>query len=67
MGESVAGRLGPSYFSLMMLVSVPQEKRESLQQKILELPELSSAVFAVEPGKTTERVHPQIGCECRSC
>jgi glycine cleavage system regulatory protein len=60
-GESVAGRLGSQYFSLMMLVTVPESERDSLQQKILALPDLESAVFTVSPDVGKQR--PQIGCK----
>lgn len=62
-GESVAGRLGPSYFSLMMLVSVPGDERDSLQEKIRTLSGLESAVFTV-PALEAKGAQPQVGCEC---
>jgi glycine cleavage system regulatory protein len=67
-GESVAGRLGPSYFSLMMLVSVPADQRDALQARVRTLPDLESAVFTVQPTNRTSstKAHPQIGCEYRA-
>jgi predicted amino acid-binding ACT domain protein len=64
-GTSVAGRLGPSYFSLMMLVDgVPAAHVASLQARIRALPDLESAVFSVNP---VEKSHPPplVGCTCR--
>jgi hypothetical protein len=62
-GESVAGRLSSSYFSLMMLVSVPEENRDALQRDILAVPDLRSAVFVVDPnGASTAKPTPSIGC-----
>lgn len=64
-GESVAGRLGSSYFSLMMLVTVPEERRESLQEQILAVPDLHAAVFLVDDHSNDRAVSahkPQIGC-----
>lgn len=62
-GESVAGRLSSSYFSLMMLVSVPDENRDALQRDILAVPDLRSAVFVVDPnGASTAKPTPTIGC-----
>lgn len=58
-GESVAGRLGPNYFSLMMLVSVPTEAVESLQNEVQKLPDLHSAVFSVAAPTSAEL--PKIG------
>lgn len=61
-GESVAGRLGPNYFSLMMLVSIPSESVQSLQHEVQKLPDLHSAVFSVatnDPNSTSEL--PKIG------
>lgn len=60
-GESVAGRLGTSYFSLMMLVTVPNDRRNALQEQILQLPDLSSAVFTVDSQPTTTQSRPAIG------
>jgi len=62
-GESVAGRLGPSYFSLMMLVSVPGNERDALQEKIRTLPDLESAVFTVASSDAAA-TQPQVGCKC---
>ena len=62
-GESVAGRLSSSYFSLMMLVSVPDENRDALQRDILAVPDLRSAVFVIDPnGASTAKPTPTIGC-----
>jgi predicted amino acid-binding ACT domain protein len=61
-GESVAGRLS-SYFSLMMLVSIPEANREALQRDILAVPDLRSAVFAVD-GTHADKSAPAIGCKC---
>lgn len=61
-GESVAGRLGPNYFSLMMLVSIPTDSVESLQRQVQKLPDLHSAVFSVAADLTTTSTeHPKIG------
>jgi predicted amino acid-binding ACT domain protein len=63
-GESVAGRLSSTYFSLMMLVSVPDENRDALQQDILSVPDLRSAVFAIDPtGAAASKATPTIGCK----
>jgi predicted amino acid-binding ACT domain protein len=62
-GESVAGRLSSTYFSLMMLVSVPEANREALQRDILAVPDLRSAVFAVD-GTHADQPAPAIGCTC---
>ena len=63
-GESVAGRLSSSYFSLMMLVSVPDDKRDDLQRDILAVPDLRSAVFVIDPnGASTAKPAPTIGCK----
>ena len=62
-GESVAGRLGPSYFSLMMLVSVPEDQRDALQERVRSLSALESAVFAVQPTDRGTAKQPQIGCK----
>jgi len=63
-GESVAGRLGPDYFSLMMLVSVPSDQRDALQAQIRTVPDLESAIFTVQPPTGgVSAVAPQIGCE----
>jgi predicted amino acid-binding ACT domain protein len=64
-GTSVAGRLGPSYFSLMMLVDgVPAAHVASLQARIRALPDLESAKFSVNPVK---KLHPPplVGCTCQ--
>jgi predicted amino acid-binding ACT domain protein len=66
-GESVAGRLGASYFSLMMLVSVPEASRDALQHAVLSVPDLSSAVFTVDnvtTGSVADKPKPVIGCKC---
>jgi predicted amino acid-binding ACT domain protein len=65
-GESVAGRLGASYFSLMMLVSVPEASRDALQHAVLSVPDLSSAVFTVDnvtTGALVDKPKPVIGCK----
>jgi glycine cleavage system transcriptional repressor len=62
-GESVAARLGSQYFSLMMLVTVPESAKEALQHDILAVPDLSSAVFAVDAAAAaSHKPTPQIGC-----
>lgn len=64
-GESVAARLGSSYFSLMMLVTVPAAARDALQQQVLAVPGLSAAVFAVDNASTiatATAAKPVIGC-----
>jgi glycine cleavage system transcriptional repressor len=62
-GESVAARLGSQYFSLMMLVTVPESAKEALQHDILAVPDLSSAVFTVDAAAaTSHKPTPQIGC-----
>ena len=63
-GESVAGRLSSSYFSLMMLVSVPDENRDALQRDVLAVPDLRSAVFVIDPNATAAaKPTPTIGCK----
>ena len=63
-GESVAGRLGLHYFSLMMLVdNIPLAQQTHLQAQICNVPELKSAVFSdTAPNATTRTSRPQIAC-----
>jgi predicted amino acid-binding ACT domain protein len=69
-GESVAGRLSSSYFSLMMLITVPEQNRIALQTAIQSVPDLHAAVFIVDEGSSkntnssieSSSSTPTIGC-----
>ena len=63
-GESQAAKLG-NYFSLMMLVQIPQDKTESLLDQLKGMEDLTASVHHVSPSEEKKDVpmHPQIGCE----
>jgi glycine cleavage system regulatory protein len=56
--DSAASKLG-QYFSLMMLVDLPDHKTDALKESLAAMPDISAAVF--EAKETTDFV-PRVAC-----
>jgi glycine cleavage system transcriptional repressor len=59
-GESQAAKLG-KHFSLMMLVEVPHDQVDVLQQKLSAMKDLTASVCLTDGSKSTEPSQPTIG------
>ena len=58
-GDSQAAKLG-SHFSLMMEVSLPREKLDTLKEQIESMPNMNAALYEDEVQDAAQT--PQIGC-----
>lgn len=59
-GESQAAKLG-NFFSLMMVVSVPEEKVDPLVDQLTTMADLNASVFVTDEA-VAKQVNPKIGC-----
>ena len=60
-GESQAAKLG-SHFSLMMVVSVPEESTQQLKDQLQTMTDLNASVFEANVDSKESLASPQIGC-----
>jgi predicted amino acid-binding ACT domain protein len=60
-GESQAAKLG-SYFSLMMMVSVPEEKVDSLVDQLKSMADMNASVYVAAKDSKATSMSPKIGC-----
>jgi glycine cleavage system transcriptional repressor len=60
-GESQAAKLG-SYFSLMMMVSVPEEKVDSLVDQLHTMTDINASVYVAHEDSKATSASPKIGC-----
>ena len=62
-GESQAAKLG-SYFSMMMLIQIPEAQKVPLEKQLGELDGMNTTVFEAE-GASESTYTPQIACKLR--
>lgn len=63
-GESKAARLG-KYFSLMMVVKIPEEHVSKLSTQLETMVDLNAAIFETsEDDATASAANPAIACTC---
>ena len=60
-GESQAAKLG-SHFSLMMVVSVPEENTQKLMDQLETMTDLNASVFEANVDSKESLASPTIGC-----
>lgn len=63
-GESQAAKLG-KHFSLMMIVSVPEEKVSGLKDQLNNMSDMNASVFEASEDSGARPVQPAITCTFR--
>ena len=64
-GDSQAAKLG-SHFSLMMEVSLPRDKLDSLSAQLQAMPDMNAAVYE-DDADTMGAQTPTVACKCCAC